>query len=113
MYAVLEEFQFARIINAVFLVVLIAVYNLNYQSGWWDIHVSPPHNIRDWNNRKVLFAHNPFLLATLTYFVMYGNAGIYVILNACALGASAVAMRFPPFWESDGPPVSLETAIGE
>jgi len=36
-----------------------------------------------------------------------------VLLNACALCASALALRFPPFWEKDGGPVSMETAIGE
>ena len=112
-YAVIEQFQFPRILNAVIVLVIIAIYNMNYQSGWWDIHVSPPHNIRAWNNKKVLFAHNPFLLAALTYLVLFGNVGIFVILNALALGASAVAMRFPPFWEADGGSVSLETAIGE
>jgi hypothetical protein len=81
--------------------------------GWWDIHVSPPHNIKATNTGKVLLAHNPFLLSSLTYFVIYGNAGIYVILNACALGASAVALRFPPFWAEDGERVSFDTAIGE
>jgi hypothetical protein len=112
-YSVIEQFQFPRIANALAVLVAIAVYNMNYQSGWWDIHVSPPHNIRAWNNKKVLFAHNPFLIATLTYLVLFGNAGMFVIFNALALGASAVAMRFPPFWEGDGGPVSIETAIGE
>jgi hypothetical protein len=112
-WSVLEQFQFPAIVTAVLMLVIIAVYNMNYQSGWWDIHVSPPHNIRAWNNKKVLFAHNPFLLASLTYLVLYGNIGLFVILNMLALGASAVAMRFPPFWEEDGGPVSLETAIGE
>ena len=112
-FAVLEEFQLPRLLTATVLVVIVTIYNLNYQAGWWDIHVSPPHNIRAWNVRKVLFAHNPFLLISLTYLFIYGNAGIFVILNACALGAAAVAMRFPPFWEKDGEPVSLETALGE
>lgn len=112
-FAVLEEFQFPRLVTAALLLLIITVYNLNYQSGWWDIHVSPPHNVRAWNVRKVLFAHNPFLLVSLSYFFIYGNASIYVVLNACALGASTVAMRFPPFWAPDGGPVSLETAIGE
>jgi hypothetical protein len=86
---------------------------MNYQLGWWDIHVSPPHNIKATNAGKVLLSHNPFLFSSLAFFVIYGNAGIYVILNACALGACAVALRFPPFWAADGEPVSTDTAIGE
>ncbi len=86
---------------------------MNYQLGWWDIHVSPPHNLRATNNGKVLFAHQPFLIASLGFLLVYGNVGIYVILNALALCCSAVALRFPPFWAEDGPRVSMETAIGE
>lgn len=111
--SILEVFQWPRLATAIILVVPIAVYNLNFQSGWWDLHVSPPHNIRAWNNKKVMFAHQPFLLATLGYLFTYGNVGIYVILNALAIGASAVAMRFPPFWDQDAGPVSLATAEGE
>jgi len=91
---------------------IAAVYSLNYQTGWWDIHVSPPHNIRAWNNKKVAFAHNPFLLSALAYFIVYGNAGIYVALNAFAMAASAVAMRFPPPWAKDGGRVSRDSALG-
>jgi len=112
-YSILEQFQLPRLLTAILLVLLLSVYNMNYQLGWWDIHVSPPHNIKATNTGKVLLAHNPFLLSSLAYFVIYGNAGIYVILNACALGASAVALRFPPFWAKDGERVSFDTAIGE
>ena len=112
-YSILEHFQFPRIINAVLLVGLLSVYNLNYQLGWWDIHVSPPHNIRATNTGKVILSHNLFLLSSLAYLMIYGNVGIYVLLNACALGASAIALRFPPFWEADGGPVSFDTAMGE
>ena len=112
-YSILETFQFPGLVNAVLLILVFSVYNMNYQLGWWDIHVSPPHNIRATNNGKVLLAHNPFLLSALAFFVIYGNAGLFVILNATALCASAIALRVPPFWEKDGGPVSMDTAIGE
>jgi len=112
-YSIIEVFQWPRLVNAVILVALLGVYNMNYQLGWWDIHVSPPHNLRATNNGKVLFAHQPFLIVSLSFLLIYGNTGIYVLLNALALGASAVALRFPPFWAEDGGPVSMDTAIGE
>jgi hypothetical protein len=113
LYAVLEEFAFGRAMTAVLVYVLFAIFNLNFQLGWWDIKVSPPHNVRAWNARKVLFAHNPFLIASLAYFTLYGNAGIFVLLQAAALAAAAMAMRFPPFWLPDGTEkVSRETALG-
>jgi hypothetical protein len=113
LFAIIEEFQFGRLATAVLMYFFFATFNLNFQLGWWDMRVSPPHNIRAWNAKKVLFAHNPFLIGTLAYFTLFGNAGIYVLLQAVALAASAVAMRFPPFWLPDGTDkVSRETALG-
>ena len=102
-----------RPVTALLVYGLFAVFNLNFQLCWWDIKVSPPHNVRAWNAKKVLFAHNPFLIASLAYFTIYGNAAIYALLQAAALAAAAVAMRFPPFWLPDGTQkVSRETALG-
>jgi hypothetical protein len=112
LWAGLERFGFDRWINAVLVLFLLSGYSQLYQSGWWDIHVSPPHNLRAWNAKKVLFGHMPFLIATLSFLALYGNVAIFVLLHATAMACSAVAMRFPPFWEKDGPPVSRETAIG-
>lgn len=112
-YAIYARFQWSVLGTAAATFVTAAIYSLNYQAGWWDIHVSPPHNLRAWNARKVLFAHQPFMLATLAHLALFGNAALFVGWYALAMSASAVAMRFPPFWEADGPPVSLETALGE
>jgi hypothetical protein len=111
-FAIVEEFGFSRWVMALLVYALLSAYSLNIQLGWWDIHVSPPHNIRATNSGKVLFAHTPFLISTLTFFTIYGNAGIFVLFSGFAMAASAIAMRFPPFWEPDGGPVSRETAIG-
>lgn len=112
LWAVIEEFGYPRWITAVVVLFLLSGYSQIYQSGWWDIHVSPPHNVRAWNAKKVLFGHMPFLVATLALLGLFGNVGIFVMLHAIAMACSAVAMRFPPYWESDGPPVSRESAIG-
>jgi len=111
-WAVIEAFGFGRWVNALVVIFLLSGFSQIYQSGWWDIHVSPPHNVRAWNAKKVLFGHMPFLLATLAHLAIYGNAAIFVLLHASAMACSALAMRFPPFWEQDGPPVSKESAIG-
>jgi len=113
LWAVVEETGLPRWGVALAVLFLLSGYNQLYQSGWWDIHVSPPHNIRAWNAKKVLFGHLPFMAVTLLHFTLYGNAGLFVLFYAAALACSAVAMRFPPPWEQDGPPVSRETAIGE
>jgi len=113
MYAMLEQFGFPGIVNAILLIGVVSVYSLNYQLGWWDIYVSPPHNLRATNNGKVALAHQPFLLVTLTLLILYGDAGMFVLLYAFAMTCSAIAMRFPPFWAPDGVPVSRDTAMGE
>jgi len=112
LWALVEDFGFARWITAVLVFFLLSGYGQIYQSGWWDIHVSPPHNIRATNAKKVLFAHLPFLAVALTHFTLFGNALVFVGFHAIALACSAVAMRFPPFWEQDGPAVNRETALG-
>ena len=66
---------------------------------YWDIYVAPEHNILEWNGRKVLFAHVPNIVITLTYLCLYGNAGIFVLCQTFALVASTYFMRFPPFWD--------------
>jgi len=65
---------------------------------YWDIYVAPEHNILEWNIKKVLYAHIPNIVITLTYLSLYGNAGIFVLCQTFALVASAYFMRFPPFW---------------
>jgi len=111
-WALVEDFGFARWVTALLVFFLLSGYGQIYQSGWWDIHVSPPHNIRATNAKKVLFGHMPFLLIALTHFTLFGNALLFAGFHAIALACSAVAMRFPPFWEKDGPVVNRETALG-
>ncbi len=113
MYAMLEQLGFPGIVNALLLIGVLSAYNLNYQVGWWDIFVSPPHNLRATNNGKVALAHQPFLIVTLTLLVMYGDAGMYVLLTVFAMACSSVAMRFPSPWADYSPPVSRATAMGE
>ncbi len=65
---------------------------------YWDIYIAPEHNIPEWNIKKVLYAHIPNIVITLTYLSLYGNAGIFVLCQTFALAASTYFMRFPPFW---------------
>jgi hypothetical protein len=112
-YAMLEQFGFPGIVNALILVAILSVYNVNYQVGWWDIFVSPRHNRKSTNNGKVALSHQPFLIATLTLLVMYGDAGMFVLLSTFAMTCSAIAMKFPAPWAPGGDHVSRDTAMGE
>ena len=74
-----------------------------WQSRFWDVHVAPDHNIREWNLRKVLVVHVPFLVLSVAHFAAYGNAAVFVAWWVLALAASAWAMRFPAPWHPPTP----------
>lgn len=78
--------------------IMFAVYSgltAAWHSRFWDVYVSPDHNIFEWNVRKVLIAHVPFLLLSVTHLAVYNNAAIFVAWQVVALTASTYVMRFP------------------
>ena len=113
LFSTFQFFGLGRGAAAATVYVFFALFTSWFQLFWWDIRVSPPHNVRAWNTKKVLFAHNPFLIATLVHFAWFGNAALFWLFQALALTCAAIAMRFPPFWAEDGKEeVSRETALG-
>lgn len=90
---------------------LIGGYNGIWHRFFWDIYVSPPHNYTEWNAKKVLLCHTPNLLLTLTMLALYGNAGMFVLLQAVALALSAFAMHFPAPWDDYRAEAGLEKPI--
>lgn len=76
---------------------VIASYNGSWHNFYWDIHVSPEHNIEEWNVRKVLLAHTPNLLFTLTYLALFGSIWVFVCLQTLALLLSCYFMHFPGY----------------
>jgi len=70
-----------------------------WQSQYWDIKVAPEHNIEEWNTRKVLVAHVPYLILSVLHLMTFRNDGLFVIWQIVALTASAWVMRFPPPWD--------------
>lgn len=98
---------------AVISYLLIGGYNGLWHRFYWDIHVSPPHNYREWNARKVLLCHTPNLLLCLGLLACYGNAGLFVLLQGLALAASAYAMRFPAWWDAYQAQAGEERSIAE
>lgn len=67
---------------------------------WWDRYVSPDHNIYEWNMKKVGLAHNPNLILSLIYLVIWGDLWIYLMWPAFALFACAIAQKFPAPWDT-------------
>lgn len=66
-----------------------------WHSQYWDIYVSPEHNIEEWNLRKVLLAHTPNLIVTLIHLNVFLSVGLFVIWQTIALMLSAYFMHFP------------------
>lgn len=79
--------------------VLISVYSPLYHQLFWDIRVSPPHNIERWNLRKVILCHTPNLALGLLWLTLWGNFGLWVILQTLCLTACAHSMRFPAWYD--------------
>jgi hypothetical protein len=79
---------------------LLSAANYCWQIYYWDIHVSPPHNIAAWNLKKVYCCHAPNLVLMLTYITVFGNVGVFVALQTLCLCYSAITMRFPTPWSS-------------
>ena len=78
---------------------ILATFKGLWHSQYWDIYVSPEHNIEAWNLRKVLLAHTPNLIFTLTFLTLYGGVGFFVVWQTMALLLSTYFMHFPLFWE--------------
>ena len=74
---------------------LISAYNGNWHGRYWDRKVSPPHNLEEWNARKILFCHVPNLGLGITHLALFGNVAVFVAVQTLALMISAYVMRFP------------------
>lgn len=113
LWALVERSGLASYWVAAISYLLIGAYTGGWHRFFWDIQVSPPHNYSEWNGRKVLFCHTPNLLICLSYLALYGNAGIFVLLQGLALAACAYAMRFPAFWDDYSAEPGRERPIAE
>lgn len=86
-----------RVWAAVLTIVVISLFNGVGHATYWDVHVSPEHNVIDWNLRKVALVHTPNLMLTTVFVAWHGNLGLWVGWETIALVGSAVMMRFPTF----------------
>jgi retinol dehydrogenase-14 len=96
---------------ALVVIVIMSVFSGVGHATYWDVHVSPEHNVIDWNMRKVALVHNPNLILCTVYVTWGENLGIYVILEALALLGSTVFMPFPTF-RRPLPPDPLSPTLG-
>jgi NAD(P)-dependent dehydrogenase (short-subunit alcohol dehydrogenase family) len=96
---------------ALVVIIVMSIFSGVGHATYWDVHVSPEHNIIDWNMRKVALVHNPNLVLCTIYVTWGENLGIYVMLEALALLGSTLFMPFPTF-RRPLPPDPLSPALG-
>ena len=97
-YFAVEGLKLGDIWTAAAVISIYSIWASLWHSRYWDIYVAPPHNKPEWNTRKVLVAHVPFLIMSVLHFMTFRNAGLLVIWQIIALTSSAWAMRFPAPW---------------
>ena len=94
-YGLLESIGWAPSLTVAAVFVTWSVLTAAWHSQYWDIYVSPKHNIESWNLRKVLVAHMPFLLLCLAHYAIWDHEYLVIAWHVIALTASALTMRFP------------------
>lgn len=82
-------------VQVVVVFTVLSGFKAVWHTQFWDIYVSPVHNIEAWSFRKVLFVHTPNLLVSLTFLTVYGVGWLFVAAQVVALVGSTLAMHFP------------------
>ncbi|MBL8099298.1 MAG: hypothetical protein JNK81_08950 [Anaerolineales bacterium] len=96
-WAIVEKFSPNIFVIGIISFLIISTFKGLWQSQYWDIHVSPEHNIPEWNLKKVLLGHIPNLIFTLTYLAMFGNALIFLLFQTTGLMICTYYMHFPKY----------------
>ncbi|MEM7112040.1 MAG: hypothetical protein AAF614_06380 [Chloroflexota bacterium] len=94
-WALVERLPLATVWVAIISFIIISGFKGAWHSQYWDIYVSPEHNIEEWNGRKVLFCHVPNLIITLSFLAFFGNAALFVVWQTIGLLSSTYFMHFP------------------
>lgn len=102
-WAIVEKFSSNILVIGLVSFLIISTFKGLWQSQYWDIYVSPKHNIPEWNLKKVLLGHVPNLIFTLTYLAIFGNAFIFLLLQTTGLMICTYYMHFPK-WTMDNRP---------
>ncbi len=97
-WSLIEKAGFGPIAKAVGTYLVGGTLNGLWHSKYWDIRVSPDHNILECNTTKILLAHTPNLLFSLAHLALFANPYVFVLGQVVALTISTTVMHFPPFW---------------
>jgi len=78
---------------------LISIWQALSQGYFWGVYVAPEHDTPASNRSKVWRCHIPHLLASLLFFFLQGNAGLFIALQITALALMSIAAAMPPWWD--------------
>lgn len=78
-------------------IVVLSAFIGSWHALYWDIHVSPEHNIIERNGIKVALVHTPNVVVATCWLTAWEDLGLFVLVQAFALTLSALAMPFPSF----------------
>lgn len=78
-------------------IVVLSAFIGSWHALYWDIHVSPEHNIIERNGIKVALVHTPNVVVSTCWLTAWEDLGLFVLVQALALTLSALAMPFPSF----------------
>jgi hypothetical protein len=67
-----------------------------WHAAVWDRYIAPPHNLAEWNMRKVLGVHLPVLALAIAHLTIYEQVIAFVGIQIIALTGATIAMHFPP-----------------
>ncbi len=95
-------------------IVLLSTWIALWHALYWDRHVSPEHNVIEWNTIKVAVVHTPNVVVSTAWLTAWENLGLFVVVQTIALLGSSMAMPFPTFrhphpQDPDGPVLGTPT----
>ncbi len=96
-------------------IVVLSAWIALWHALYWDINVSPEHNIIEWNTIKVAVVHTPNVVVSTAWLTAWENLGLFVLVQTIALLGSSMTMPFPTFrhphpQDPDGPVLGTPTA---
>ena len=123
-WSIIEKAGFGPVASATGTFLIGGSLNGLWHSKYWDVRVSPDHNVLEFNRKKILLAHFPNLIVSLLHLALFANPYVFLLGQAVALTISTLIMRFPPFWgpasamvpqhpPEGRPRASIETRITE
>ena len=123
-WSIIEKAGFGPVASATGTFLIGGSLNSLWHSKYWDVRVSPDHNVLEFNRKKILLAHFPNLIVSLLHLALFANPYVFLLGQAVALTISTLIMRFPPFWgpasamvpqhpPEGRPRASIETRITE